>query len=397
MGLSSNKTSSGAVSLAFLFVLMLTAALPAQTQTETVLYSFSGVEDGIYPWGNLIRGEHGHLYGTTGNGGPSGGGTVFELSSGGKKTIFHSFSGQPDGALPESGVVRDKEGNLYGTTCCGGATNHGTVYKVSPAGVETVLHNFQGPPDGWGPVGGLVRDREGNLYGTTSMGGTGNCNGGYGCGTVFEVSANGSEQVLYSFTGQSDGYTPLAGLLHDGKGNLYGTTVIGGIYSVGTVYKLTRSGWLTVLHSFAGADGANPTAVLVSDKAGNLYGTTGDGGTNNMGTVFEITTKGVEKVLYSFAGGSSDGSYPRAGVARDANGNLYGTTYSGGSANKGTVFKVTPAGVETILHSFTDSPDGANPVNKVTLGAHGDIYGMTFWGGDTACSNGCGVVFKLTP
>ena len=396
MDFSCTKLSSGAVALAFLSVLMLTAALPAQAQTETVLYRFSGVEDGIYPWGNLILDGKGNLYGTTGNGGPSGGGTVFELSSGRKK-IFHSFSGQPDGALPESGVVRDEEGNLYGTTCCGGATNHGTVYKVSPEGVETVLHNFQGPPDGWGPVGGVVRDRKGNLYGTTSMGGTGSCNGGYGCGTVFEVTASGSERVLYSFTGQSDGYNLLAGLVRDGKGNLYGTTVIGGIYSVGTVYKLTRSGSLTVLHSFAGPDGANPTAVLVRDKAGNLYGTTGDGGAYNMGTVFEIRRNGAEKVLYSFAGGSSDGSYPRAGVKRDAKGNLYGTTYSGGAANEGTVFKVTPSGVESILHSFTDSPDGAYPVNTVTVGAKGNIYGMTFWGGDTACSNGCGIVFKLTP
>ncbi|HEV8046874.1 MAG TPA: choice-of-anchor tandem repeat GloVer-containing protein [Terriglobales bacterium] len=396
MDLSTTRISNRAVALVFLSVGMLIAALPAQAQTETVLYRFSGVADGIYPWSNLILDSHGNLYGTTGNGGPSGAGTVFELSSR-KKKIFHSFSGQPDGALPESGVVRDKEGNLYGTTCCGGVTNHGTVYKVSPEGVETVLHNFAGPPDGWGPVGGLVRDREGNLYGTTSMGGTGNCGNGYGCGTIFELTASGKERVLYSFTGQSDGYTPLAGLHRDERGNLYGTTVIGGIYSVGTVYKLTRSGSLTVLHSFAGPDGANPTAVLVRDKAGNLYGTTGDGGAQNMGTVFEITTAGAEKVLYSFTGGSSDGSYPRAGVARDANGNLYGTTYSGGSANKGTVFKVTPAGAETILHSFTDSPDGANPVNKVTLDAKGNIYGMTFYGGNTACSSGCGIVFKVTP
>lgn len=396
MDFSSSKILRGAVALAFISLLMLTAALPAQAQRETVLYRFSGAEDGIYPWGNLILDSYGHLYGTTGNGGPSGGGTVFELSSRHKK-ILHGFSGQPDGALPESGVVRDKEGNLYGTTCCGGASNHGTVYKVTPEGVETVLHNFQGPPDGIGPVGGVVRDSKGNLYGTTSMGGTGNCNGGYGCGTVFKITASGKERVLYSFTGQNDGYNVLAGLLRDEKGNLYGTTVIGGVNSYGTVYKLTPSGSLIVLHSFAGADGANPTAVLVRDKAGNLYGTTGDGGASNMGTVFEITKKGAERVLYSFAGGSSDGSYPRAGVALDANGNLYGTTYSGGTANDGTVFKVTPAGVETILHSFRGSPDGANPVNTVTLDAKGNIYGMTFYGGDTTCSSGCGIVFKVVP
>jgi uncharacterized repeat protein (TIGR03803 family) len=240
----------------------------------------------------LVRDAAGNLYGTTQYGGTNGGfGTVFKLDAAGKLTLLHSFAGTPDGEDPYAGLLRDKLGNLYGTTQYGGTGGgFGTVFKLDAAGKLTLLHSFSGTPDGENPLAGLLRDGAGNLYGTTKYGGTG---GGYG--TVFKLSAKGKLILLYSFTGTPDGENPYARLIRDASGNLYGTTFYGGTSGYGTVFKLDTAGKLTILHSFNSApDGANPLGGLILDKAGNLYGTTSDGGDlscgfSGCGTVFKIT------------------------------------------------------------------------------------------------------------
>jgi uncharacterized repeat protein (TIGR03803 family) len=285
----------------------------------------------------LIRDKAGNLYGTTILGTMETSGTVFKLAPDGTETVLHAFLGQPvDGALPADGLIMDKRGNLYGTTQEGGPSDAGTVFKVAKNGAETILHSF-GANDANFPFGGLIEDKNGNLYGTATQGGA------HGLGAVFKVARDGAESLLYSFAGGSDGSSPFAGLIMDKVGNLYGTTMAGGA-GFGTVFRLSPGGTETVLHSFAGrgeSDGASPSCVLLRDKKGNLYGTTGLGGTQDDGTVFEITAKGGETVLHSFAGGS-DGAWPPSGLIADKAGNLYGTTVEGGADGAGTVFMVTP-------------------------------------------------------
>jgi uncharacterized repeat protein (TIGR03803 family) len=274
--------------------------------TETVLYSFTGTGgDGANPYGGLVRDSGGDLYGTTYYGGASGGGTVFEVAANGKETVLYSFSGSPDGQFPDAGLVRDAAGNLYGTTQVGGASDSGTVFKLSKAGKETVLYNFcseQNCVDGAGPWAGLVRDAAGNLYGTTVGGGDPTCNAPWeGCGVVFMLDKTGKQTVLYSFAGPPDGLSPLAGLIRDEAGNLYGTTIRGGDLKCandlgcGTVFMLDKTGKETVLHNFCSlhncTDGASPVAGLVRDAKGSLYGTTAGAiaGGYGYGTVFKLT------------------------------------------------------------------------------------------------------------
>src|SRR5271157_4610665 len=289
--------------------------------------------------------------------------------------VLYTFTGSPDGAVSDGGLVRDAQGNLYGTTSQGGdpaCTNGcGTVFKVNTTGNETVLYSFTGGADGAYPGAGLLRDAQGNLYGTTGQGGALACNAPNGCGTVFKVDTTGKETVLYSFTGGADGSTPEAGLLPDAQGNLYGTTSQGGdpacTNGCGTVFKVDTTGKETVLYSFTGLpDGASPTAGLVQDAQGNLYGTTSQGGdpacTNGCGTVFKVDTKGKKTVLYSFTGGA-DGAIPYAGLARDAPGNLYGTAQRGGNLactgptnGCGTVFKLTLVAPTTTTIVSSENP-----------------------------------------
>jgi uncharacterized repeat protein (TIGR03803 family) len=243
---------------------------------------------------------------------------------------------------PVTGVVLDKEGNLYGVADDGAL---GEVYEVTTSGTEKELYGFTGGADGYGPAGDLIFDKKGNLYDTTAYGGEGqDCY--LGCGTVFKLAPDGTETVLYSFTGGMDGYSPLAGLVLDRKGNLYGTTFSGGGSGCGggcgTVFKLAPDGTETVLHRFDDSDGANPRGGLVFDAKGNLYGTTTGGGAYGGGTVFKLTSSGgnwTETVLHSF--GWSDGAGPYGSLLRKG-GILYGTTSWGGANNRGTVFALNP-------------------------------------------------------
>jgi uncharacterized repeat protein (TIGR03803 family) len=386
-------------------------AAVAQAQTYSVLHKFHGKPDGATPMAGLIQDAMGNFYGTTYLGGAYNLGTVFKLSKTGE-TILYSFcpAGPPctDGAAPNVGLIQDGMGNLYGTAGGGAAPcSCGVVFKVDPAGKETVLYSFAGGLDGFGPIGGLIQDASGNLYGTTVIGGGSGCRNGSGCGTVFKLDTNGKETVLYSFAGFPDGQYPGAGVVRDASGNFYGTTGLGGIYNKGTVFKLSTTGVENVLRSFkARTDGKSPDR-LTQDASGNLYGTAALGGSakcggTGCGVVFKLDVTGKETVLHRFTGGL-DGNGPFGGVIRDATGNLYGTTIWGGSAKCrvgcGVVFKLSTTGKLTVLHSMKGAADGRNPRGGVIRDAEGNLYGTTSEAGDFSCGQGqaCGVVFKLTP
>jgi len=410
----------------FTVILFVTSTYAA---TEKVLHNFNdNGTDGYTPFTGLILSPAGYLYGTTAYGGTGsctvsgsvlGCGIVFELrpkaGGGWTETVVHSFNDNGiDGNTPYSSLTFDAHtGNLYGTTYGGGTYGYGTVFELTPNGVggwtETVVHNFNdNGTDGYYPFTGLIVDAAGNLYGATFNGGA------YGVGTVFELTPSGggvwTEAVLHNFNDNgTDGYQPYgAGLILDSVGNLYGTTVDGGAYGVGTVFELTPSGggvWTeTILHSFNDTpftDGYGPTCGLIVDAAGNLYGTTTYGGHHccgGYGTVFELTPTGAgswtEKVLHSFEG--KDGEQPWAGLVLDASGNLYGTTYEGGAYGVGTVFELSPAvggsWTETLLHSF-HAMGGSNPVAGLIVDAAGNLYGTTAVGG----AHGYGTVFEIIP
>jgi uncharacterized repeat protein (TIGR03803 family) len=381
-----------AVTPAVLFLLLLGAVGPTHGQTETVLYSFAGDPDGANPdYVTPALKKAGNLYGTTPNGGAYGYGTVFEVTPSGLEAILYSLNpgNGTDGNGPAAGVVRDAKGNLYGTTEFGGVYSYGTVFEVTPLGTETILHSFGASGDGSFPFAGLVLDKKGNLYGTTDFGGA------HGNGTVFKLTRSGTETILHSFgSGNRDGCNPYSRVILDEKGNLYGTTLNCGAYDGGTVFKLTPSGRKTILWSFGkGTDGNTPIGDLVFDKEGNLYGTTEYGGAYTVGTVFEVTPSGTETILHSFNHNGSDGNTPYAGLVFDEEGNLYGTTRYGGAYNAGTVFELTPSGAETILWSFGNGTDGQYPWGGLALDKKGSLYGTTQAGG----TYNYGTVYKVTP
>jgi uncharacterized repeat protein (TIGR03803 family) len=325
-------------------------------------------------------------------------------------TVLHAFTGS-DGAFPISGVLRDAAGNLYGTTSAGGQVTCsnvsdlcGVVFKLDTIGKETVLHSFTGKADGAHPAFGSVLRNAGNVYGTTFAGGSTNCPNG-GCGVVFKLSPTGTETVLHRFTGGLDGANPLAALIRDNAGNLYGTTQSGGAFHRGVVFKLDMSAKQTVLHNFTGgADGSAPAAGggLVRDSAGNLYGTTNGGGGSTIcadgcGIVFKLAPTGTETVLHRFRGGA-DGAHPAAGLVRDSAGNLYGITASGGGLGCGgqgcgIIFRLDATGKETVLHRFTAGKDGAGPDGGLVRDSAGTLYGTAQNGGALRL----GVIFKITP
>jgi len=412
---------------------ILSAATPASAaDREKVLYAFKGGSDGLSP-SALIFDAAGNLYGTTFHGGNYqcdpyfGCGTVFKLEPGAQgkwsKTVLHTFAGK-DGANPSGGLIFDAAGNLYGTTISGrGGEGLGTVFKLAPGlgheWTETVLHTFNNK-DGGLPASSLIFDTAGNLYGTTQIGGA------HGFGTVFKLApgAHGkwTETVLHSFNGK-DGSGPESALIFDSRGNLYGTTIAGGNIAYcygngcGTVFKLVPGAdgkWThTVLHSFTGkdGDGDQPWSSLVFDAAGNLYGTTNLGGDLNSttclgygcGVVFRLAPgtngKWTENVLHKFHGWT-DGFYPYAGLILDAAGNLYGTTWYGGTAFK-LALGTDGTWTEKVLHFFTGK-DGWFPSSGLIFGASGNLYGTTYLGGKlNNCQSeygpGCGVVFEITP
>ena len=385
-----------------IFIVILFATSTRATADDKVLHSFvSDGADGNNPYAGLIFDAAGNLYGTTSGGGTSGVGTVFELTPAGGGTwtekVLHDFSNN-EGTTPLGGLIFDAAGNLYGTTSRGG-NDYGTVFELTPGAggtwTEKVLHNFDNT-DGAYPQAGLISDIAGNLYGTTPNGGTD------GLGTVFELTPAGggtwTEQVLLNFN-STDGANPYGGLIFDAAGNLYGMTFNGGTFNYGAVFELTPAGGGTwtekVLHNFNndGTDGVNPDASLVFDGAGNLYGTTSGGGTHGGGTLFELTPAGggtwTERVAHNFGSGT-DGFSPQASLVLDGAGNLYGTTFYGGSYGGGTVFRFNAQG-EVLLHSFSGT-DGADPNAELILDAAGNLYGTTVDGG----TSNKGTAFEIT-
>jgi uncharacterized repeat protein (TIGR03803 family) len=382
------RSGNDRLALAIMLLPLILATQLAQAQTFTVLYAFGNGTDGGSPYAGLVRDSAGNLYGTTFAGGSGGGGTVFQLDAANKETVLYNFKAGRDGGHPIAGLVRGSGGALYGTTVEGGFSNLGTVFKLSKTGKATVLYKFNSQ-DGSFPDAGLFRDSAGNLYGATVKGGASDL------GTVFELDANGKQTVLHSFTGGADGrFSYIYGnLVRDAAGNFYGTTLAGGSSDQGIVFKVDTTGQETVLYNFTGgSDGGYPYAGLVLDKKGNLYGTTYLGGVSGQGTVFKLSTAGKETVLYSFTGGA-DGGSPTAPLLRDGKGNLYSTTYYGGLSNSGVAFKLDPSGTETVLHSFDYASDGGYPTAPLIRDASGNLYGTTTAGG----ASNHGTVFKLTP
>jgi len=289
-----------------------------------------------------------------------------------KYSVVYNFKGGSDGAYPFSGLV-NVGGTLYGTTYDGGAANSGTAFGVTPAGTETMLYSFQGGNDGLNPWGGLT-NIGGTLYGTTYQGGVDNY------GTVFEVTTSGVKTTLYSFAGLLDGTYPVGGLIKSGA-ELYGTTSGGGegtgcgTPGCGTVFKLTEAGKEHVVYRFKADDANSPLGTLMALN-GELYGTSYQGGTTDdpLGAVFKTSKQGVESVLHAFGSGT-DGADPVGGLI-DVNGTFYGTTESGGNDEFGTVFSITPAGVETVLYNFTSMGDGGGP-EVALVDVDGTFYGVT--------------------
>lgn len=349
----------------------------------TLLYSFvGGTGDGVNPYHSLILAQDGNFYGTTLTGGAHNGGIIFDITSSGSESLFYSYA-----ATPFSEIIQGSDGNFYGTSASGGANGRGTVFEVTSGGAQTVLFSF--PAGGSVPYTGVIQGSDGNFYGTTGA------NGSSDDGTVFKLTPSGSQTVLHTFakTG-TDGQVPYAGLIQGSDGNFYGTTYGGGANGFGTVFKVTPSGAETIVYSFAGgtADGANPYAGVIQGSDGNFYGTTYAGGAHGVGTVYQLTPGGTETVLYSFAGGTTDGANPEAGVIQGSDGNFYGSTYAGGPSDDGTVFELTAAGAETLLHAFVGgTDDGVNPGANLIQGSDGSLYGTAYAGG----ADNHGIFFKV--
>lgn len=385
-------------------VLWAAAAVASPAQTLTSMFSFAG-SNGAEPYGALVQGTDGALYGTTYLGGANGQGTAFKISSDGAFTLLYSFcsqSGCPDGINPAASLTMGTNGYLHGATTSDGANGpYGTIFKIGPAGAVTTLFSFDGA-DGQLPYGTLVQGSDRDLYGTTADGGANLA------GTVFKVTAAAKLATVYSFCskgGCADGSTPLSGLVRGTDGNLYGTTFWDGTHSGGTAFRITPSGLLETLYNFCSengcADGWGSRATLTQATDGNLYGTTSGGGANGEGTVFKLTTTGTLTTLYTFCSQSNctDGGEPWAGLIQATDGNFYGTTSRGGANDSGTLFKITSNGFLTSLYSFcaqVGCADGAVPFAGLIQDTDGTFYGATNGGGTgTGCDSGCGTIFRF--
>ena len=376
---------------AILGSLLIVGALPALPWTARVqgappLTTLAGstLASGELFDSSLVQGSDGNFYGTASDGGENtdSHGTVFKITPAGVVTNLHDFSGT-DGIYPVAGLLLGKDGNFYGTTSAGGATyvdgntpGNGTVFRITPAGVLTTLHSFTGyPADGQGPRGTLIQGSDGNFYGTTEEGGTA------GGGTVFQMTPAGVLTILCSLGNGYDGAQPDAGVIQGSDGNLYGTTRLGG-QGAGTVFQITPAGAYTTLYSFPALGttaGADPVASLVQGSVVNDSATTETNGVDGAGTVFRITPAGAFTNLYSFTATNQplDGALIQA-----KDGNFYGTTYFGGANSAGAVFQLTPAGAVTTIYSFTGlGAEGGGPAAALVQGSDGDLYGTTQIGG----------------
>jgi uncharacterized repeat protein (TIGR03803 family) len=406
------------------------APVSGRTWITSVIYDFPFVVDGIKPDAGLVADSMGNFYGTTSSGGVNNTGAVFKLVRTSNRAwhtnLLYSFGtlASRDGTSPTGGLIFDSVGNLYGTTQTGGNFSStcvsytcGTIFKLSPASdgswTETILYKFlsQSTTDGFNPSAALVFDDAGNLYGTTTSGGT------YSGGTVFKLTPSSTgpwtESVLHNFGSIGDGANLFGTLIFDKHGNLYGTTRIGGASYGGRVFELSPPAnstgpWAeTVLHDFTGGnDGNSPVANLIFDDEGSLYGTGKMGGPYNAGVVFKLTQSGgtwTETVLHNFVGGNGDGGFPVSGLIFDSAGNLYGTSLGGGIYSGdcyfgcGILFRLTESSQgqwqERVLHRFTGGIEGSQPVAPLLRDSLGNLYGTTSSDGAGAG----GSVFEIRP
>ncbi len=386
-------------------------AMASQAQTLTTLATFNGA-NGSQPLG-IIQGFDGNFYGTTLNGGTQNEGTAFKITPGGVLTTLHSFclTGCLGGWWPEGRLTQAGNGDFYGPTDTGGTFGGGVIYRMTSAGAYMVLYNFCSQPncaDGIGPIS-VIQAGNGRLYGTTYGYRTNSTD----LGTVFELSLGGSLTTLHTFTGP-DGSNPIGAMLQASNGNLYGTTSEGGssttcpydpFIGCGTVFQITPSGKFTTLHVFDGSDGALPGygGSLIEGTDGNLYGTATDGGasplcTSGCGAIFKISPAGKFTTLYNFCSqpNCADGSTPVESLVQGTDGNIYGTTVEGGNSNSGgTIFSITPQGVLTTLYDFCSQPncaDGLGPEAALIQSTDGNFYGTAEWSG----TNNSGTIFRLS-
>ncbi|MES2661052.1 MAG: choice-of-anchor tandem repeat GloVer-containing protein [Verrucomicrobiota bacterium] len=378
---------------------------PAGALTTLVEFTDKGsINKGSYPAAGLVLGSDGNFRGTTLYGGASGKGTLFKMTSAGVLTTLVEFTGTSDiGSAPEAALVLGSDECFYGTTFFGGASDQGTVFKLTPAGSVSTLVEFRGndglPDTAFYPAAGLVQGSDGDFYGTTTNGGV------PGHGTVFKMTPAGVKTTLVEFTGDgaaNKGSYPDTGLVPGSDGNFYGTTNAGGPSGFGTVFKLTPAGALTTLVKFTGSrgskKGSHPAGSLLRGHDGNFYGATFRGGKFDKGTVFKLTPSGVMTTLVEFSGKGTTGKgiNPSGGLVEDSSGNFYGATSSGGASGKGTIFKLNSSGVVTTLVEFSGhgkTNKGRSPLGSLVKGIDGNFYGTTYGGGPF----GYGTVFKMTP
>jgi uncharacterized repeat protein (TIGR03803 family) len=390
----------GALLLALGFAAACSFAPEARGESPGVVFTtvatFANTNNGANPYDAPTRGADGALYGTTPYGGSNNVGVVFKVATNSAAVVTLHVFDTTNGSYPVAPLVFGLDGNLYGVTTGGGSNNLGAIFAITTNGAFRMLYSFgaatnaQGSSlDGSAPNGGMVLGRDGNFYGTTSAGGATNA------GTVFRFSTNGGFATLHSFTGADGEYPYTAPLVEGGDGVFYGTTAGGGGGGAGTVYQITADGTLATLVDFNVTNGQAPRAGVCFGADGNLYGTTVYGGAKGTGTAFQVTTNGVLATLFQFTN-SSNGVYPLGAMVAGPNNDLYGATYAGGQNGRGTVYQLGTNGALTTLHSFAAGADGADPFGGVIRDANGNLYGTAYSGGVGAGKKaGYGIVYRL--
>lgn len=354
--------------------------------TFTVLRHLNKTTDGGSSYGSLTLGKDGNLYGVTNSGGTYGYGTIFKITTAGAYTVLRHLNGPTDGGYSQTDLIQGTDGNFYGTCYGYGTLGNGTIFKITPAGVYTVLRHLSSGADGGYPYGGLYQNSDGLLYGLNRTGGTG------GAGTAYKITTAGAYTVLHSFVNDTEGGTPNGSFIKGNDGNFYALLSLGGSLTGGTAVKMTAAGAVTTLVNFNGAVKGNaPNESLIKGKDSAYYGTTSTGGTYGHGTIFKICG-GVTTVLRSF-NKNTDGGIPLGSLIQATDGNFYGMTSEGGTnGGYGTIFKITPAGAYTVLRHFSSSTDGGSPYGSLIQATDGFLYGMTRNGG----TNAGGTIFKIS-